>query len=206
MKLYTFDVAPNPRRLGMFLQYKGIALETEQIDLMKQEQFTESFKALNPDCSVPTLQLDDGSVLIDVVAICLYLDSLYPGKPLMGRNDLERAQIVGWVHRIFLNGFMPVAEMLRNQGDAFKGRALPGPTPCEQIPELVTRGQQRLQAFFNSMDSHLVGREYIATDALSQADIDIVAVCEFAGWVKQEVPASCSQLLAYRDRVRAAVS
>lgn len=203
MKLFTFDVAPNPRRLGMFLQYKGVSLDTEQMDLMKQEQFKESFKAINPDCSVPALQLEDGTVLIDVVAICLYLDAQYPDKPLMGRNDLERAQIVGWMHRIFLNGLMSVAEMLRNQGEGFKGRALPGPVPCEQIPELVARGEQRLQAFFTAMDSHLSGREYIVGDALSQADIDVVAVCEFSGWVKQEVPASCSRLLAYLDRMRA---
>lgn len=206
MKLYTFDAAPNPRRLGMFLHYKGVSLDTEQVDLMKQEQFNESFKAVNPDSSVPALQLDDGTVLIDVVAICLYLDSQYPDKPLMGRSDLERAQIIGWMHRIFLNGLMSVAEMLRNQGDAFKGRALPGPTPCEQIPELVTRGQLRLQAFFNSINSHLVGRDYVVGEALSQADIDVVATCEFAGWVKQQVPASCSQLLAYIDRVRAEVA
>lgn len=206
MKLFTFDVAPNPRRLGMFLQYKGVNLDTQQIDLMKQEQLTDSFKAINSDCSVPTLQLDDGSVLIDVIAICLYLDALHPDKPLMGRNDLERAQIVGWMHRIFLNGLMSVAEMLRNQGEAFKGRALPGQAPCEQIPELVVRGQQRLQTFFGAIDSHLVGREYIVGDALSQADIDVVATCEFAGWVKQQVPDSCSQLVAYLDRVRAELS
>ena len=203
MKLYTFDAAPNPRRLGMFLNYKGIDLETEQVDLMKLAQFSDSFRAINPDCSVPTLQLDDGSTLIDVVAICLYLETQYPEKPLMGRSDLERAQVIGWMHRIFLNGFMPVAEMLRNQGDTFKGRALPGPAPCEQIPELVNRGRQRLSAFFNSIDGHLAGREYIVADALSQADIDVIAVCEFAGWVKEQVPASCSHLLAYVEKVRA---
>jgi glutathione S-transferase len=206
MKLFTFDVAPNPRRLGMFLQYKGLTLDTEQIDLMKQEQFNDSYKAVNPDCSVPALQLDDGTVLIDVVAICLYLDTQYPDKPLMGRNDLERAQIVGWMHRIFLNGLMSIAEMLRNQGEAFKGRALPGPAPCEQIPELVTRGQQRLQTFFSAIDGHLQDREFIVGDSLSQADIDVVATCEFAGWVKEKMPESCGHLLAYIDRVRAALA
>ncbi|HCS26250.1 MAG TPA: glutathione S-transferase [Spongiibacteraceae bacterium] len=203
MKLYTFDVAPNPRRLGMFLKYKGISLDTEQIDLMKQEQLNEPFRTINPECSVPTLQLEDGSILIDVVAICLYLESQFPEKPLMGRNDLERAQVIGWMHRVFLNGVLSVAEMLRNQGDAFKGRALPGPAPCDQIPELVNRGRERLQAFFNSIDSHLIGRDYMVGDALTQVDIDVFAVCEFAGWVKQEVPASCSQLLSYIERLRA---
>lgn len=203
MKLYTFDVAPNPRRLGMFLKYKGISLDTEQIDLMKQEQLNEPFRTINPDCSVPTLQLEDGSILIDVVAICLYLESQFPEKPLMGCNDLERAQVIGWMHRVFLNGVLSVAEMLRNQGDAFKGRALPGPAPCDQIPELVNRGRERLQVFFNNIDSHLIGRDYMVGDALTQVDIDVFAVCEFAGWVKQEVPASCSQLLSYIERLRA---
>lgn len=206
MKLYTFDMAPNPRRLGLFLQYKGIELETEQVDLGKQEQFSDRFKAINPDCSVPALQVNDKTALVDVVAICLYLEALYPERSLMGANDLERAQVVGWMHRIFFGGLLAVAEMLRNQGDAFKDRALPGPVACEQIPALVERGRKRLAFFFQSMDETLSERDFLVGDHLTQADIDVLVLCEFAGWVKQSVPPDCTALQRYIERVRAALA
>ena len=205
MKLYTFDIAPNPRRLGLFLQYKGIALETEQVDLGKKEQFSDRFRAINPDCSVPVLQVDEQAALVDVVAICLYLEALYPERPLLGNNDLERAQVVGWMHRIFLGGLLAVAEMLRNQGDAFKDRALPGPVDCEQIPALVERGRKRLIGFFQSMNATLGERDFLVGDQLTQADIDVFVVSEFAGWVKQSVPPDCADLRRYLERVRAAL-
>ena len=202
MKLYTFDIAPNPQRLTMFLQYKGIDIDTQQIDLGKQEQFSDSFRAINPDCSVPALVLDDGTPLVDVVSICLYLESLHPEKPLFGKTDLERAQVVGWMHRLFMSGLTAIADMLRNQGDMFKDRALPGPGVVKQIPELIERGRQRLETFFTSMDAVCAKQDYLVGDALSQADIDLLAVCEFASWVQVSVPESCNNLTAYLDRVR----
>ncbi|MBB3046168.1 glutathione S-transferase [Litorivivens lipolytica] len=203
MKLYTFDIAPNPRRLTMFLQYKGIEIDTQQIDLGKLEQFSDSFRAINPDCSVPALELDDGIALVDVVSICLYLESLHPEKPLFGKSDLERAQVVGWMHRLFTSGLMAIADMLRNQGDMFKDRALPGPGNLKQIPELVERGRIRLDQFFARMEEVCAEQDYLVGDALTQADIDLLAVCEFAGWVKVSVPESCTNLHAYLERVRA---
>lgn len=205
MKLYTFDIAPNPRRVALFMQYKGLSLESQQIDLGKLEQFSDSYKAINPDCSVPALQLDSGECLVDVVAICSYLESVHPDKPLMGRNDLERAQVLGWMHRLYLNGFMAVADMLRNQGDMFKDRALPGTEKVAQIPELVTRGRARFAAFCNQMNAVCEKQEFLVGEELTQADIDLLVSCEFASWVKESVPASCSALLAHLERVRAAL-
>ncbi len=201
MKLYTFEVAPNPRRVALFLKYKGLALDSEEIDLMAGGQFADDFKAINPRCTVPALQLDDGSVLCDVVAICMYLEAQHPQRPLLGQGDLERAQVMGWMHRIFLEGLMAVAEMLRNKGDAFRDRALPGTLNLPQIPELVERGRARLHAFFDMLDEHLNGRQFIVGDGLSQADIDALVCCDFAGWVKESVPAHCQNLQAWYQRV-----
>ncbi len=201
MKLYTFELAPNPRRLKLFLDYKGIDIETETVNIRDGEQFTDSFKAINPNCTVPALQLDEGKVVTDVIAACLYLESLYPEKPLFGSTPLEQAEVVGWDHSIFVEGFIAVAEMLRNGSEAFKGRALPGTVAIEQIPELVDRGQIRLQACFNKVDAHLAGREFIVGDAISLADIDMFVVCDFAGWVKQSIPEDCKQLQAWYQRI-----
>lgn len=202
MKLYTFEIAPNPRRVALLLKHKGIELETQAIDLGKGEHFADSYKAINPDCTVPALVLDDGTVLKEVVAICLYLDSLYPEKTLFGRSDLERAQVVGWMHANFLEGFMAVAEILRNQSDRFKNRALPGAVDLPQIPELVERGRMRLKAYFDKVDRHLADRRYVVADALTQADIDTYITCEFAGWVKESIPAACQNLQAWHDRIK----
>jgi glutathione S-transferase len=116
MKLYTFDPAPNPRRVKLFLTYKGIDLPTVQIDLRQGAQFSKEFRAINPRCIVPALQLDDGSVLCDAIAICWYLEKLYPQKPLMGTEPLQQAQILSWDQRIYSDGFYAVADVHRPRG------------------------------------------------------------------------------------------
>ncbi len=201
MKLYTFEGAPNPRRVDLYLQYKGIELEQVKVNIRNQEQFSEPFKQLNPGCTVPVLEVVDGEVLVDAVSICLYLDSLYPDKPMFGSSALEQAAIVGWDHRIFVEGFTAVAEILRNQNEAFKHRALPGLLDIEQIPELVGRGRERLHDFFARLDKHLSGREFIVGKTISFADIDALVVCDFAGWVQEKIPAEAEYLQSWYRRV-----
>lgn len=201
MKLYTFDFAPNPRRLMYFLKYKEITLDTEEISLRDRQQFSERFQAINPSCTVPALQLDDGTVLDDVIAICVYLESLYPERPLLGATPLETAKIIGWDHKIYVEGLGAAAEMVRNQGDFFENRAVPGLIEIPQIPDLVGRGQKRLTAFFERIEKHLSGREFMVGDTLSFADIDLYIVVYFAGWVKQSIPADCAAILAWQKRV-----
>lgn len=194
MKLYTFDAAPNPRRVGLLLKYKGVKIDTQAIDLMAKEQFADSFRAINPRSTLPTLQLDDGTVLTDTIAICMYIDSVYPDKPLFGRDGLQRAQVIGYCHQIFFEGAMAVAEVLRNKGEAFKDRPLPGPLKMPQLPELVERGNLRIGAFFESMNAEIGGRDFLVGDELSQADIDLYVVLGFCGWVKRQIPDNCPAL------------
>lgn len=202
MKLYTFDKAPNPQRLKLFMHYKGIDLPTEQITLDGQ-QFSDEYRAINPASTVPTLVLDDGTVLTDTIAIMHFLDSTYPDKPLFGKTPLEQAQVLGWCHRIFCDGFYAVAEVLRNKGDFFKDRALPGAVKFKQVPALVERGNERINAFWPVMEDHLAEREWIVGDGISQADVDCFAVCNFAGWVKHSIPDDCPRLKSWYERVNA---
>lgn len=201
MKLYTYDIAPNPRRVKLFMQYKGIELDTSQIDLGKGEQFDESFKRINPEATVPVLELNDGSILCECIAINLYLESLYPEKPLIGKDGLQRAQIIDWSHRIFMTGLMPVAEILRNTSDVFQGRGLPGSVDLEQIPALAERGRKRLPEFFNNLERHMQGRKYIVGDSLTMADIDAYVVIGFASWVKQSIPDHCPRVQSWYQRI-----
>ena len=202
MKLYTFDAAPNPRRVNLFIAYKGIDLPTVQVNLREGEQLGAAYRAINPRCIVPALQLDDGTVLCDGIAICWYLESLYPQRPLLGANALQTAQILSWEQMSFADGFMPAAELLRNRSAAFKDRALPGPEPVPQIPELAARGLERLQRFWRRLEEHLQGREFLVGNSLSFADINTLVIVDFAAWSKQQVPESLQRVHQWLGRVR----
>jgi glutathione S-transferase len=202
MKLYTFDAAPNPRRVNLFLTYKGIQLPTHQIDLRSGQQFNADFAAISPRCIVPVLQLDDGTVLSDGIAICWYLESRYPQKPLLGIEPLQQAQILSWDQYVCTEGFLPVAEALRNRSEAFKDRAVTGSERIAQIPELESRGRQRLQSFWQRLDEHLEGREYLVGNTITLADIDAFVVVDFAGWIKERVPENRLRVHAWYQRIK----
>ena len=202
VKLYTYDPAPNPRRVALLLKYKGVQLDTQQVDLTKGQQMSAEFSAINPQWTVPALELDDGEVLTDVIAICFYLDSLYPEKSVFGSNALERAKIIAFCQRLYVDGLAAVAEILRNGNPVFKDRALPGALNVPQIPELVDRGHLRMDAFYQVMNKAVSGREFLIGDQLSQADIDLYAVLGFCGWVKRSIPVDCEALIQWFERMK----
>jgi glutathione S-transferase len=201
MHLYTFSKAPNPQRLDYFLKYKGVEIPTTEVDLREKEQFSEEFISINPVSTLPTLVLDDGTVLTDTIAICVYLDNLYPEKSLFGSSASEYAQVIGWDHRLFIEGLGAVAEILRNQSDFFKDRALPGKTPITQLNVLIKRGKIRLDAFWEELNDHLFNRTYLVGEQLTLADIDAYVLCSFAGWVKETVPEHCSNIKKWHQEV-----
>jgi glutathione S-transferase len=203
MKLYTYDAAPNPRRVNLFLGFKGIQIPSQQVDLREGQQYNAEYRAINPRCTVPALQLDDGTVLCDCIAICWYLESRYPQKALLGSEPMSQAQVLSWDAYIFSDAFLPVAEALRNRSAAFKDRAVPGPGRVAQIPELEARGRQRVQLFWQALDEHLDGRDYLVGNDITLADIDAFVVVDFAGWIKERVPEDRLRLRAWYERIKA---
>jgi len=207
MKLYTYDSAPNPARLKMFLAYKDIHIDTQQIDMAKLEQHSEAFLETCPNGTVPTLVLNDGSRLTEVIAIAHYLEALYPERPLLGTNSIEKAMILNWNHRLFQTVFMATAEAFRNAHPAFKDRALPGTRPIAQIPELAQRGRNRLIYGLEEMNEELAARAFVAGEQFSFADIDLLALIQFAGWAaKVEPDEKLTHLHAWRARAGVALS
>lgn len=202
MKLYTYDPAPNPRRLGLFMEYKGIDLPTEQIDLSRLEQLEARFLAINPLGTVPALLLEDGTLMTEVIGMCDYLESRYPERPLMGGSALERAQILSWDHRLYVGSLMAIGEALRNGNPAFVDRAMPGPGKSPQIPQLVERGQQRLRSSWQWIDGALADRDFLVGEQITLADLDLLVVVEFAGWIRESVPEECTHLQRWLQRVR----
>ena len=206
MHLYTYDSAPNPRRLGLFLAYKGIDLPTTQIDMRENKHRDDEFLAINPLGTLPALMTDEGVMLTEVVAICDYLDALYPDKSLMGSTALERALVISWDHRIFVSIFEAFAEMLRNRSPAFENRALPGPLDVEQIPALEERGRKRFRGSLELFDAELGDKPFLCGDTITFADIDLLVGVETARWVKESIPEGCDNLQAWLERSRALLS
>lgn len=194
MKFHDCKTAPSPRRVRIFLAEKGIEIESVQVDLGAGEQFSEAFRKLNPDCVVPVLELDDGSCLSEVIAICDYLERQYPEPPLFGRNDVEHATVLMWNTKIEQQGLLGMMDAFRNSAKGLAGRALTGPEPYEQIPELAERGRKRVLQFFRRLDGQLEGREFVCGDFFSVADITALAVVDFAARGKISVPEDAANL------------
>jgi len=206
MKLYTFDSAPNPARLKMFIAYKGIDVETVQIDMAKAAQLEASYTDIVPEATLPALVLDDGSRLTEVIAIAHYLESLYPDRPLLGTTTEEKAMILNWNHRLFNTVFMACAEIFRNSHPAYASRGLPGPADMPQIPALAERGRARLGLALTTLNSELGLRPFVAGNALSFADIDLLAAIVFARWgAKVDVGEEYPHLAEWRARTDAAL-
>ena len=182
--LYDCATAPSPRRARIFLAEKGVAHETVQVDLKNSEQLSSAYQKINPQCTVPALRTEEGTVLADNAAITAYLEARYPEPPLLGITPNEKAQIASWNWRVEFEGLMAVAEALRNSAPAMANRALPGQMDYPQIPELAQRGLARLQQFFGMLDERLADRNFIATDSFSVADITAVVAVDFARVVR----------------------
>jgi glutathione S-transferase len=179
-----------------------VAHATVAVDLRGGEQFSDAFRAVNPQCTVPALRLEDGTVLADNAAIAAYAEARWPEPPLLGRTPLERAAVASWQWRAEFEGLLAVAEALRNGSPALAGRALPGPVAVPQIPELAQRGRERAGRFFDTLQQQLARVPFVAGEAFSLADITAVVAVDFARAVKlQPEPGRHDALLAWRGRM-----
>ncbi len=192
MKFYDCATAPSPRRVRMFIAEKGLSddIETVEVNLREREQLGEAFRAINPFCTVPVLELDDGTRLLSTAGCCCYLEEAYPEPPLMGRTAVERAVVADLEWRMEIDGFLAAGEALRNTSKGLKDRALTGPDDYAQIPELGERGRQRVARYFEVLDRILDGRDFVAGEAFSIADITAFCTVAFAGWIKLDLPES----------------
>jgi glutathione S-transferase len=202
MKLYTWGPAPNPRRVRIFVAEKGMALEVE--DVGERAQLKPDFLARSSHRLAPMLELDDGTLIGEAMAICRYLDGVQPEPRLFGSNPTEMALVDMWERKCEFEGLQAVAEVFRNTLPAFEGRGLGGfELPIPQIPALIERGKLRVQTFYAKLDQQLEGRSHIASEAFSVADITGLCAVDFARRMKLEIPESCSQVRRWYDQVSA---
>jgi len=185
----------------IFLAEKGVDIPLMAVNLREGEQLGEAFRKINPDCTVPVLELDDGTMISEIFAICLYLESQYPEPALMGRNSVERAMVAMWNTKIEQNGIAALAEILRNRAKGMQDRALTGPINLAQIPQLVARGRTRAEAFFDRLDDQLRDGAYVTGEQFSMADITAYVMVEFAGWSKISIKESQENLQHWYNTV-----
>lgn len=201
MKIYDWHIAPNPRRLHIFLAEKGLEIELVEVG-QTDLTLAPSFKERYPHMMVPMLELDDGTCIGEAMAICRYLEELHPEPPLMGIDAKDRAIVAMWEKRANEEGMLPASELFRNTHPRFADRGLPGSSePIPQLPELRDRGRARLHRFFAKFNRQLEGIAFVAGPRFTVADATALCAVDFAGWSDVKIPAEHSHLRRWYDAV-----
>jgi glutathione S-transferase len=197
MKLYN-SLGPNPRVVRMFAHEKGIKLPPEEVDLMAAENRKAPYTAKNPSGQLPALELDDGSVLAEITAICEYLEDTSPNPPLVGSNPGEKAETRMWARRVDLNILEPLANGFRyGEGiGLFKDRMM-------VIPEASTGLKALAQDRLKWLDGLMKDREFLCGKRFTLADIMLYAFLDFGAGVGQPIDPSLKNITAWFERVNA---
>lgn len=196
MKLYTTKVAPNPRRVHIFLAEKGIEIECVELDLGKSENLDPDFVAKNPLGRVPVLEMDDGTYLAESVAICRYFEELHPEPPLFGTDAKDKAVVEMWNRRMESEVLGNVSNCFRHTHPYWEGR-------IPQVPEFGELCRKNLLERMNWLDQELAGREFIAGDRFTVADITAITGFQLARIPKIRIGEELTNLTRWYDAVAA---
>ena len=188
--------APNPRRVRIFAAEKGITLPTRDLSIPAREHKSDEFVALNPRGQTPALQLDDGTVIAESVAICRYLEGLHPEPLLFGTSPKEQALIEMWSRRVEMILMPPVGAVWVHT-HKFTA-ALPG-----RNADWGEANRPRVFEAMRYFDEALAGAEFLASDAYSIADILLLCTLDFAGFVGMAMPEDLPHLLSWHAAVSA---
>ena len=194
MKLYDWHIAPNPRRVHIYLAEKGIEVplvEVGQEDLTLAAWYREKY----PQAMAPLLELDDGTCIGECMAICRYFEELQPNPPLMGTDARDKAVVTMWENRANEEGMLAASELFRNTHLLFADRGLPGSAEAiPQVSALVERRRARLNRFFRKFDQQLADKEFVAGDRYTVADATALCAVDFAKWSDVTIPDECRHL------------
>jgi glutathione S-transferase len=198
MRLYDSKLAPNPRRVRIFLAEKGIAVPLVPVDLGKLEQRDPDFRAKNPVAEIPVLELDDGAFISETMAICRYFEEERPSPPLFGTGARERALVEMWQRRIEFDLFWRVAQAFRHLHPAMRAMEVP------QVPEWGEANKPRALEALARLDAALAdGRPFVCGDAYTVADITGLCAVDFMKPARLAMPEGLCHLPAWHARVSA---
>ena len=195
MKLYN-SIGPNPRVVNMFIAEKGMDVPRVAVDLMAGENRQEPHLKRNPAGQMPTLELDDGTCISEILPICEYLDEVQPNPPLIGTNAEERAVTRMWTRRIDLNICEPMANGFRYSTGLrlFENRMRVIPQAADDLKALAAEKLAWL-------DGLIAGRQFVVGDRFTLADILLFVFIEFGAQVGQPLDAANKNLAAWKARV-----
>ncbi len=197
MKLYDSGLAPNPRRVRIFLAEKGIKIPTEQVDIATLQHRTDTFAAINPMQRLPALVLDDGTAIAESIAICRYFEALYPDPPLFGRGALDSVMVEMWNRRVEHHLLFSVATVFQHLHPYMKLLIDP------QVPAWGEANKPRIFEFLQFLDGELKSRAYVAGEAYTVADITALVAVDFMKVSKLVVPDNLANLRRWREAVTA---
>jgi glutathione S-transferase len=197
MKLYDSKLAPNPRRVRIFLAEKGIAVPTEQVDIAAKQHKTPEYAAVNPLQRMPALVLDDGTVITESVAICRYFEAQQPQPHLFGLGAKGMALVEMWNRRCELHLLFPVAHVFRHTHPAMKELEVP------QLPDWAAANRPRVVEFLHVLDGQLERSQFIAGEGYSVADITALCAVDFMKPARLAIPDELANLKRWHADVSA---
>jgi len=188
--------APNPRRTDIFLAEKGIELPVTEINLMEGGHKDRDYLAKTGSPQVPALELSDGTVLVEVPAICRYLEALHPTPNMLGHDAVEQSVIEMWQRRIELRLMATIAFAFRHTNPRMAVLE-------DQCPDWGAVNAGRIDDRLAELDRQLDGRDWVAADRLTIADITALVAVDFLRILKRDVPDHMTHLIGWHQRMRA---
>ncbi|HEX2019685.1 MAG TPA: glutathione S-transferase [Aurantimonas sp.] len=195
MKLFDGGRAPNPRRVRVFLAEKGIEVPTEPVDMGELAHRSDAMARRNPLKRLPVLELDDGTILTESIAICRYFEELHPNPALFGTGALGRARVEMWNRRLELGLYAAVAAAFRHTHPAMAEWEVP------QVPAWGEANRPKALEFLELFDAHLAENRFAAGDDYSVADITGLIACDFMKPAKITMPEGLGNVARWRDEV-----
>jgi len=197
MKLYDGGRAPNPRRVRVFLAEKGIEVPLVPVDMGALGHRSAEVASRNPLKRLPVLELDDGTIITESVAICRYFEELHPEPALFGKGALGKAMVEMWQRRMELNFMFCVAQAFRHIHPAMKDWEVP------QIPEWGEANKPRALEFLALLDRELAEREFAAGDEYSIADITGLIGVDFMKPARIAMPTEFTNVIRWHEALSA---
>jgi glutathione S-transferase len=172
MLLYHDPRAPNPRRVRIFLAEKSVAYDTIEVLIAQGAHQTDEFRRKSPLSLLPVLELGDGRVLRESMAICRYMEEMHPEPNLFGTDAWERAQVEMWNRHVELELLLPIAQVFRNTHKFWSGR-------IDQAPDFGEIMRKQVTARLDWLEHELAKRPYMACDRFTVADITALCALDF---------------------------
>jgi glutathione S-transferase len=181
MKLYDGGQEPEPRRVRIFLAEKGVSVPAERVEPDAPEHGSPHDGTHDPLEHAPGLELDDGTVITESMAICRYFEGIRPEPPLFGRGGREGALVEMWNRRVEHNLYEPVSAVFRHLDPAMSDHA-------DQVPEWGEANKPIVLNFLRRLDRELRERLFIVGDHYTVADITALVAIDFMEQARLVVP------------------